>query len=106
SINFVVPLANLRCDVALWFCAHRAAGRQMIAARPGEVPSPYQFAWARRAVLLMDIVESVRLVEEDEVGTISRWRDFVEFVKREVLAPREGRLVKHTGDGKIGRAHV
>ena len=90
-----------RHNLAVRLYAHRAAGTQMIATRPAEALPPYQFAWARRAVLLMDIVESVRLIEEDEVGTISRWRDFVEFVKREVVEPRKGRLVKHTGDGML-----
>jgi len=65
------------------------------------VPARHQMAWAKRAVLLVDIVESVRLIEQDEVGVISRWLDFVEYVKTDVLPPRNGRLVKSLGDGLL-----
>ena len=59
----------------------------------------HHIAWARRAVLLGDIVESVRLVEQDEAGVIERWLDFVEHVRSVILPPRGGRLVKSLGDG-------
>ena len=61
----------------------------------------HHVAWARRAVLLIDIVELVRLVEQDEAGVISRWLDFVEHVKTHLLPPRGGRLVKSLGDGML-----
>ena len=39
-----------------------------------ESPHPtHPVSWANRAVLLADIVESVRLIEQDEVRVISRW---------------------------------
>ncbi|MBN9488514.1 MAG: tetratricopeptide repeat protein [Alphaproteobacteria bacterium] len=59
----------------------------------------HHIAWARRAVLLGDIVESVRLVEQDEAGVIARWLDFIEHVRSVILPPRGGRLVKSLGDG-------
>jgi len=59
----------------------------------------HHIAWARRAVLLGDIVESVRLIEQDEAGVIARWLDFIEHVKSVILPPRGGRLVKSLGDG-------
>jgi adenylate cyclase len=52
-----------------------------------------------RTVLVADVVESVRLMQEDESGTIQRWRAFVEHVVHELLRERDGRLVKSLGDG-------
>jgi class 3 adenylate cyclase len=52
-----------------------------------------------RTVLVVDLVESVRLIEQDEEGTIARWRAFVEHVVEQIVPPREGRLVKSLGDG-------
>ncbi len=57
--------------------------------------------WANRAVLLADIVESVRLIEQDEVQTISRWLNLIEHVKADVLPQCKGRLVKSLGDGLL-----
>ncbi len=66
-----------------------------------EVRVHHDIAWAKRAVLLVDIVGSVGLIEKDEVGTISHWLEFIERVKREILPPHRGRLVKSTGDGLL-----
>lgn len=54
---------------------------------------------AHRVVLVVDVVESVRLMEQDEEDTITRWRAFVRSVERELLAQHGGRLVKSLGDG-------
>jgi adenylate cyclase len=56
---------------------------------------------ARRAVVVVDVVESVRLMQEDEAGFIDRWRRFVHQVRTEVLPPRGGKLVKSLGDGML-----
>ena len=58
-------------------------------------------AWAKRAVLLIDIVGSVGLIERDEAGVISHWLDFVDHVKRSILPAHNGRLVKSLGDGML-----
>ncbi|TAJ82600.1 MAG: hypothetical protein EPO50_27470 [Reyranella sp.] len=58
-------------------------------------------AWATRAVLLVDVVESVRLIEQDEVGAISRWLALVEDVRADILPSHNGRLVKSLGDGML-----
>src|SRR5215813_781920 len=63
---------------------------------PGE-----QFAWAHRAVVLVDIVESVRLVDQDEVNVISRWLALVKHVRTTLLPEHGGRLVKSLGDGML-----
>lgn len=54
-----------------------------------------------QAVLFVDIVESVVLVERDENDAISRWREIVEHIKAQVLPACDGRMVKSTGDGVL-----
>jgi class 3 adenylate cyclase/TolB-like protein len=56
---------------------------------------------ARRAIVVVDVVESVRLMQEDEAGFIDRWRRFVHAVRTEVLPKHGGRLVKSLGDGML-----
>ncbi len=63
--------------------------------------TPAWFWREGRSVLVVDVVESVRLIEEDEQGTVSRWLRLVEFMKREVLPGHGGRMVKSTGDGML-----
>jgi adenylate cyclase len=63
------------------------------------LPSEFEVARVVRTVLVVDVVESVRLMQEDEAGTIRRWRSFVDHVSHELLAGREGRMVKSLGDG-------
>jgi len=53
----------------------------------------------RRAVVVVDLVESVRLMLTDEVEAIERWRRFVHHVRTEVLPRHRARLVKSLGDG-------
>jgi class 3 adenylate cyclase/TolB-like protein len=52
-----------------------------------------------RTVLVADLVESVRLMEEDEDDVVRRWRALVERVAADVLPAHGGRLVKSLGDG-------
>lgn len=54
---------------------------------------------ASRAIVVADLVESVRLIEEDEEGTVRRWQSFVSHVSAELLPRHGGRLVKSLGDG-------
>ena len=39
-----------------------------------------------RTVLVADVVESVRLMQEDEAGTVQRWRAFVDHVVHRLAA--------------------
>jgi adenylate cyclase len=55
--------------------------------------------WVVRTVLFVDMVESVRLMEENESDVVRRWRQFVAAVERDILPPHGGRLVKSHGDG-------
>ncbi len=52
-----------------------------------------------RTVLMVDIVESVRLMAEDENDTVHRWLRLVRHIEAAVLPVHGGRLVKSQGDG-------
>jgi class 3 adenylate cyclase/TolB-like protein/Flp pilus assembly protein TadD len=52
-------------------------------------------------VLVADLVESVRLMEADEAGTVARWRALRDAIEAEVLPRHRGRFVKSTGDGLL-----
>ena len=56
---------------------------------------------AYRAVLFIDVVESVRLIEQDEEGFISRWLSIVDHIETEVVPRTGGRIVKRLGDGML-----
>ena len=55
----------------------------------------------RRAIVVVDVVESVRLMEANEADVIDRWRRFVKEVRTEVLPAQGGRMVKSLGDGML-----
>ena len=55
----------------------------------------------RRAIVVVDMVESVRLIQQHETDVIGRWRRFVHDVRAEVLPGRGGRMVKSLGDGML-----
>jgi len=54
-------------------------------------------------VLLVDLVESVRLMQEHEAFSVRRWTDFVRTVIAEILPRHRGVLVKSLGDGLMAR---
>jgi adenylate cyclase len=54
-------------------------------------------------VLLVDLVESVRLMQEHETSTIIRWAAFVREVFAEILPRHRGIMVKSLGDGLLAR---
>ncbi len=54
-----------------------------------------------KALLVADVVESVRLMEQHEDETIRRWRGLLDRMDRGILRDRGGRLIKRTGDGLI-----
>jgi adenylate cyclase len=54
-------------------------------------------------VLLVDLVESVRLMREHEAFTVRRWADFVRIVTTEILPRHRGVMVKSLGDGLMAR---
>lgn len=54
-------------------------------------------------VLLVDLVESVRLMQEHEDSTVRRWANFVDIVTTSILPGHRGVLVKSLGDGLMAR---
>ena len=65
---------------------------------PDSLPAP---AKARKAIVVVDVVESVQLMQRDEAGFIERWRRFMHWMRAEVVARHGGRLVKSLGDGML-----
>lgn len=55
----------------------------------------------RRAIVVVDVVESVRLMQAHEADFIDRWRRFVNEVRTQVLPAQRGRMVKSLGDGML-----
>ena len=66
---------------------------------PEILPAVDEVTRVVRTVLVVDVVESVRLMQEDEAGTVQRWRAFVDYVVHQLLPGQDGRLVKSLGDG-------
>lgn len=69
-------------------------------------PTPHPADWPalqrqRRAIVVVDVVESVRLMQANEADVIDRWRRFVNEVRTQVLQAHGGRLVKSLGDGLL-----
>jgi adenylate cyclase len=56
---------------------------------------------ARRALVVVDVVESVRLMLTFETDVIDRWRRFVHEVVTQVLPFGSARMVKSLGDGLL-----
>jgi class 3 adenylate cyclase/TolB-like protein/tetratricopeptide (TPR) repeat protein len=57
--------------------------------------------WSRKAIVVADLVESVRLMEQDEQAVIACWRRFVHEVVEELVPMHASRLVKSLGDGLL-----
>jgi class 3 adenylate cyclase/TolB-like protein len=56
---------------------------------------------AVRTVLVVDLAESVRLMEENEEDAVARWRALVRQTTETILPARGGRMVKSLGDGML-----
>lgn len=56
---------------------------------------------SRRVVVVIDVVESVRLMELDEENFIGHWRQLVSDIRQFDLPPCGGRVVKSLGDGLL-----
>lgn len=60
-----------------------------------------EFVRLTGVILMLDVVESVRLMESDEQGYIRRWQRYVRDVREDVLPGFAGRIHKSTGDGLL-----
>lgn len=65
------------------------------------IPDLSDLTRVRRVVAMVDVVESVRLMESFESAFIARWRAFVQDVRSRILPAHAGRLVKSLGDGLL-----
>ncbi|KRB96792.1 hypothetical protein ASE11_15385 [Hydrogenophaga sp. Root209] len=54
-----------------------------------------------KVVLVMDLVESVRLMAANEAAVVNQWRGFVHHATSTVLPDCKGRMVKSLGDGML-----
>ena len=59
----------------------------------------FPFACQTKILMVMDVVESVRLMEQDENDFVSRWQALVGQAEHQLLPLHGGRLVKSLGDG-------
>ncbi|MDP2264272.1 MAG: hypothetical protein Q8K24_14045 [Hydrogenophaga sp.] len=57
-------------------------------------------AQSHKTVLVVDLVESVRLMAVDEKGVVARWQGFLRFAQQ-TIPLNCGRLVKSLGDGLL-----
>lgn len=64
-----------------------------------EPPFALALPLRQKVVLVMDLVESVRLMSVSELAVIDHWRGFVRHATGTVLPRHAGRLVKSLGDG-------
>lgn len=55
----------------------------------------------RRTIVVVDMVESVRLMDAHEAEVIDYWRHFVHAVRTDLLPGLAGRMVKSLGDGLL-----
>jgi len=62
-------------------------------------PAASTIVWSWRAVVLVDVWESVRLNQQLGEDFALRWMRFLDEVRHQVLPARGGRWVKSTGDG-------
>jgi adenylate cyclase len=52
-----------------------------------------------KVLLVMDVVESVRLMEHDQDGFVRRWQELVQHAEQCIMPLHGGRIVKSLGDG-------
>ena len=68
---------------------------------PAESPSWPLAQRSTKVIVVVDVVESVRLMQAHEADVIDRWLRFVNEVQTQVLPARGGRIVKSLGDGLL-----
>ncbi len=66
---------------------------------PGQHESSFATHW--RAIVVLDVVGSVQLVQIAEADFPQRWMRFVREVRDVYLHQHKGQLVKHLGDGML-----
>ena len=60
---------------------------------------PHALNRSTKVLLVMDVVESVRLMAFDEDDFVRRWQQLVQQAEQRILPQHGGRIVKSLGDG-------
>jgi class 3 adenylate cyclase len=60
---------------------------------------PHAMQRHTQVLLVMDVVESVRLMEQDQDNFVRRWQQLVQHVEQEILPRHGGHIIKSMGDG-------
>lgn len=60
---------------------------------------PHAMQRHTQVLLVMDVVESVRLMEQDQDSFVRRWQQLVRHAEREILPRHGGHIIKSMGDG-------
>jgi class 3 adenylate cyclase len=60
---------------------------------------PHALNRSTKVLLVMDVVESVRLIVQDEKDFVRRWQQLVQQAEQRILPLHGGRIVKSLGDG-------
>jgi adenylate cyclase len=60
---------------------------------------PVHMNRSTKVLLVMDVVESVRIMEQDQDGFVRRWQELVQQIEQQILPLHGGRIVKSLGDG-------
>lgn len=63
------------------------------------IEPPHAMHRHTKVLLVMDVVESVRLMEQDQDSFVQRWQQFVQHVEQKILTLQGDRIVKSLGDG-------
>lgn len=69
--------------------------------RPDTAPHAPLPLQQNKVVLVVDLVESVRLMAANEAAVVGQWHRFMQHAKTVVLPQWRGRLVKSLGDGLL-----
>jgi class 3 adenylate cyclase len=76
---------------------------ERLGASSQDVAADMALIFSRVAILVVDVVESVRLMQRREAETVRQWTQLVRAVRADVLPVSRGQLVKSTGDGLLLR---
>jgi TolB-like protein/class 3 adenylate cyclase/Flp pilus assembly protein TadD len=60
---------------------------------------PVHMSRSTKVLLVMDVVESVRIMEQDQDDFVRRWQQLVQQAEQQILPLHGGRIVKSLGDG-------
>lgn len=63
------------------------------------IEPPHAMHRHTKVLLVMDVVESVRLMEQDQDSFVQRWQQLVQHAEQKILPRQGGRIVKSLGDG-------